>query len=131
MNRRSISIMIIVVAFGCLILDIATATIIYVMDPAYFYVVETNIPFRDFLHYRTFDSAVTFLYSLIVQNLLLLITATFYLYIFVIQKGPGEPLGLLKTIGCVIAGLALLYAIAMNLYGVSANIGSIRYLLGM
>jgi hypothetical protein len=105
-----------------------TATIIYFIDPAYFYANETNTIFRDFLVYQTFETTTKFLSYFFISYLLFFIIAVLLLYSMLWLKPPA-PYTKFETIGLAVAIIGLLYVGCKNLYGISGNIQSIIYLL--
>lgn len=115
-------------AFLCLLIDILTATTIYLLNPAFFYVAETNIPFRNFLVYQTPEATITFIGHFLLTHVLFLTSAATLLYITLWQNSQ-TPLTKLNIFALTVAIFALFYTGCLSLYGVSGNVQSIIYLL--
>jgi predicted membrane channel-forming protein YqfA (hemolysin III family) len=114
-------------AFLCLIIDMLTATAIYLLDPATFYQAETNIPFRNFLVYQTPQALLTFLIYF-AGNLCVLTMSTLYLHCM--ARKTTQPLLILEKAAFSMAILVLIYASTLNLYGAISNIRCILIILG-
>lgn len=127
---RTISKIALAFAIFGLTVDVATATTVYLINPAYFYANEINVFFRNMLVYQTFSTTLTFIGFFLVTNGLFLISTTTILYLTLWRKPPETPFTGLEVRALTICIVTLFVAGLLSLsVALDGNVRSILYLL--
>jgi hypothetical protein len=127
---RTISKIALAFAIFGLTVDVTTATIVYLINPAYFYRQETNRAFANMLVYQTLETTLTFIGFFLITNGLFLASTTTILYLTLWRKPPETPLTELEARATAISIVTLFVAGLLSLHAtLDGNVRSILYLL--